>query len=264
MVVPGETCPTGGSSVAGVAFYDGGNYPGYDGALFFADYSRDCIWAMRAGSGRAPRSRAPAHLRRRSGEPGRPADRPGRRPLLRRLRRRHGPADPLLQRQPAARRGRNGEPDGRRDAAHRQFNGSGSSDPDAGDTSRYAWDLDGDGALRRLDDRRTPTRRTPPPARYVARLRVTDAAGASARVADDHGRQHRPVGRRSRPVGGDDLARRRGHLLLGLRDRSRAGHAARVARSAGSSSCTTARRTATAHDPVVLGRRERLVHGAGP
>jgi hypothetical protein len=55
-VVSGETCPTGGSSPAGLAFYPaatdgGGPYPdGYDGALFFADYSRQCIWAMRAGS----------------------------------------------------------------------------------------------------------------------------------------------------------------------------------------------------------------------
>jgi glucose/arabinose dehydrogenase len=52
-VVPGETCPTGSSSIAGLAFYHGGPYPPqYDGALFFADYSRDCIWAMfPAGNG---------------------------------------------------------------------------------------------------------------------------------------------------------------------------------------------------------------------
>ncbi len=53
-VVGGETCPTGSSSIAGLAFETGSNYPGtYDGALFFADYSRDCIWVMRAnGDGR--------------------------------------------------------------------------------------------------------------------------------------------------------------------------------------------------------------------
>jgi PKD repeat protein len=46
-VVPGETCPTGSSSISGLAFYNGGSYPAtYNGALFFADYSRDCIWAM--------------------------------------------------------------------------------------------------------------------------------------------------------------------------------------------------------------------------
>ena len=47
LVVPGETCPTGSSSISGLAFYNGGNYPAaYTGALFFADYSRECIWAM--------------------------------------------------------------------------------------------------------------------------------------------------------------------------------------------------------------------------
>ncbi|MGH9896574.1 MAG: LamG-like jellyroll fold domain-containing protein, partial [bacterium] len=46
-VVPGETCPTGTSSISGLAFYDSGAYPTkYDGALFFSDYSRKCIWAM--------------------------------------------------------------------------------------------------------------------------------------------------------------------------------------------------------------------------
>jgi glucose/arabinose dehydrogenase/PKD repeat protein len=46
-VVPGETCPTGSSSITGMAFYDGATYPAnYAGALFFADYSRDCIWVM--------------------------------------------------------------------------------------------------------------------------------------------------------------------------------------------------------------------------
>ncbi|MBB2948440.1 glucose/arabinose dehydrogenase [Actinoplanes lutulentus] len=48
-VVSGEACPTGGSSISGMAFYPaaGGDYPAqYRGALFFADYTRDCIWAM--------------------------------------------------------------------------------------------------------------------------------------------------------------------------------------------------------------------------
>ena len=50
-VIPGETCPTGGSSVTGLAFYGGGSYPAsYNGGLFFADYSRNCIWFMPAGA----------------------------------------------------------------------------------------------------------------------------------------------------------------------------------------------------------------------
>src|SRR6266511_2191696 len=55
-VVPGESCPTGSSSISGMAFAgSGGNYPAtYDGALFFADYSRDCIWVMRKGTNGLP------------------------------------------------------------------------------------------------------------------------------------------------------------------------------------------------------------------
>ncbi|HSO55524.1 MAG TPA: PQQ-dependent sugar dehydrogenase, partial [Actinomycetes bacterium] len=57
LVVPGETCPSGGSSTAGVTFYPaaGGPYPAdYRGALFFADYTRDCIWVMRTGTNGLP------------------------------------------------------------------------------------------------------------------------------------------------------------------------------------------------------------------
>ena len=54
-VVTGETCPSGSSSISGLAFYEGGDYPvEYADALFFADYSRDCIWAMRAGANGLP------------------------------------------------------------------------------------------------------------------------------------------------------------------------------------------------------------------
>jgi glucose/arabinose dehydrogenase len=54
-VVPGESCPTGGSSITGLAFYNGGSYPSsYDGALFFGDHTRNCIWAMLPGSNGLP------------------------------------------------------------------------------------------------------------------------------------------------------------------------------------------------------------------
>jgi uncharacterized repeat protein (TIGR01451 family) len=56
-VVSGETCPTGSSSISGMAFYPqtGGTYPSaYNGALFFADHSRNCIWVMFAGSNGLP------------------------------------------------------------------------------------------------------------------------------------------------------------------------------------------------------------------
>lgn len=53
VLVPGEDdpggCSHGSSSTTGLAFYptSGGNFPAqYNGALFMADYSRNCIWAM--------------------------------------------------------------------------------------------------------------------------------------------------------------------------------------------------------------------------
>ncbi len=55
-VVQGDSCPTAnGSSVTGEAFYTGGSYPAaYNGALIFADHTRNCIWAMLAGSNGLP------------------------------------------------------------------------------------------------------------------------------------------------------------------------------------------------------------------
>jgi hypothetical protein len=63
-VVPNESCPTGSSSVAGLEFEfaaSPSSYPAeYDDALFFADYSRDCIWVMLKGADGNP---APGQIR---------------------------------------------------------------------------------------------------------------------------------------------------------------------------------------------------------
>jgi glucose/arabinose dehydrogenase len=54
-VVGGEGCPSGSSSISGLDFYQSGPFPNsYDGALFFADYSRSCIWAMLPGGNGLP------------------------------------------------------------------------------------------------------------------------------------------------------------------------------------------------------------------
>src|SRR5215468_4846670 len=53
VVYPG--CRSGGSSITGVAFYQGGSYPTeYNGALFFADHTRNEIWAMLPGTNGLP------------------------------------------------------------------------------------------------------------------------------------------------------------------------------------------------------------------
>ena len=95
-VVSGETCPTAnGSSITGIAFATSATtYPApYNTALFFADHSRNCIWAMLQGVERSARSLESPHVRGGGVEPGGPADRTRRQPLLRRFRRRHDPAD---------------------------------------------------------------------------------------------------------------------------------------------------------------------------
>lgn len=54
-VVAGDGCATDGSSITGLAFYEGGGFPDeYDGALFFGDYSRRCVWVMTPGSDGVP------------------------------------------------------------------------------------------------------------------------------------------------------------------------------------------------------------------
>src|SRR5262249_32632525 len=54
-VVVGDGCAMEESSISGIAFYDGGAYPAqYNGALFFADYSRQCVWTMFTGADGLP------------------------------------------------------------------------------------------------------------------------------------------------------------------------------------------------------------------
>ena len=54
-VVPGESCTSGSSSISGLAFYTGDVFPpDYKDALFFSDYSRNCIWVMYRGANGLP------------------------------------------------------------------------------------------------------------------------------------------------------------------------------------------------------------------
>ena len=156
-------------------------YPAaYEGALFFADYSRDCIWAMLAGANGLPNPATIADVRRRRGEPGRPRDRPGRRPLLRRPRRRHDPADPLLRGQPAADgRASRATPDERRGAAHRQLRRHRLERPRRRRHAHLRLGSRRRRAVRRLDAARPTAFTYTAAGSYTARLRVTDTAGAS-------------------------------------------------------------------------------------
>ena len=96
-VVPGESrARTEARRISGLSFEfapTGSTFPAeYQGALFFADYSRDCIWAMTKNGNADPESAG--HLETfvaDAAEPGEPRVRPRWDPLLRRLRRRDDP-----------------------------------------------------------------------------------------------------------------------------------------------------------------------------
>jgi PKD repeat protein len=180
-VVEGETCPTGSSSVAGLQFEfnNAGNYPAeYDNALFFADYSRDCIWAMLKGADGHP---APGQIRTFVAGAANPVnlemgpdgnlyyvDFDG--GTIRRI-------SYFASNQPPTAVAAATPTSGPAPLAV-TFDGSGSSDPDAGSVLTYAWDLDGDG---QFDDSAAvrPTYTYAANGSYPAALRVTDAQGAS-------------------------------------------------------------------------------------
>jgi uncharacterized repeat protein (TIGR01451 family) len=186
-VVPGESCPpnpdgTGASSsTAGVAFYTGGPFPdSYDGALFFADYSRDCIWVMFPGTNGLPNPNNKATFVA-----------PAANPVDLQV----GPDGALYypdfdggtirriayaaNQPPIA--SATGSPTNGPAPLTVNFDGSGSSDPEGGPLA-YAWDLDGDGAF---DDSTAvqPTYTYTQPGTYNARLRVTDNQNQSATSA---------------------------------------------------------------------------------
>jgi glucose/arabinose dehydrogenase len=180
-VVPGETCPTGSSSIAGLAFefYSGGPYPAaYDGALFFADYSRDCIWAMKKDANGLP---APGLLETFVAPAANPVDiqiSPGGELFyadfdggtIRRVRYVAANQPPVAVASASPTTGPT--------PLTVNFDGSGSSDPD-GDAISHAWDLDGDDVY---DDSTAaqPTFTYTQSGTYTTRLRVTDSHGASA------------------------------------------------------------------------------------
>jgi PKD repeat protein len=187
-VVPGDGCPLGnGSVISAISFYPGGGYPGtYNGALFFGDHSRNCIWAMLRGANGLPNSNnlqafvvdPNSHPVDLATDPatgdlfyvsfeGVPSEGGGQ---VRRIRWVGGNNPP----QAVA----SANPTSGPAPLNVQFTGSGSSDPD-GDAISYAWDLDGDGGH---DDSTAanPSFTYATVGTYQVTLRVTDARGASS------------------------------------------------------------------------------------
>jgi glucose/arabinose dehydrogenase len=185
----GDGCnPTPGSAVAGLAFYDPNGVPAeaafgpeYDGALFFSDAARGCIWTMEGGPGGAPDPTTVANFAIKGSESFTPVD------IV------EGPdgalyvpnfyADSIVEIRyfPG-----NQAPTAQLIADQTygpaplnvHFDASGSSDPDlgSGDNLHFAWDLNGDGEF---DDGTAATAER----EYTEEANVT----AKVRVSDDYG-----------------------------------------------------------------------------
>lgn len=180
-IVPGESCPSGSSSIAGMRIYDGADATSFPGiwanALFFADYSRDCIWVMRAGADGLP-------------DPGtrQTFDAGASNPVWLEV----GPDGALyyadfdggrvmriqstaVNQSPTA--ALSADTTSGHAPLEVHFDGTASIDPDH-DSLAYAWDLDGDGAL---DDSTsaTPTYTYTAEGSYRVTLRVSDGRGGS-------------------------------------------------------------------------------------
>jgi PKD repeat protein/glucose/arabinose dehydrogenase len=173
-------CPAHpGATIAGLAFHPpGGGYAArFDNALFFADYTDNCIWAMRAGTNGLP---DPAQLESVVVGAWNPVDV------------KLGPDGRIyyvdyldgeihrLEYDP------NSEPTARATASPTSgaapltvsFDGTSSTDPDGG-TLAYSWDLDGDGAFDDSTSAR-PMYTYQYPGTFPAKLRVVDSQGASS------------------------------------------------------------------------------------
>jgi PKD repeat protein len=178
-VVNGETCSVGSSAITGLAFYRGGTYPAfYDGALFFTDYARGCIWVMFENATGVPDPGTRAVFRSGAASPVDLQIGPGGDLFyadivggtIRRIRFSAGnqPPTAVLQGQPLS-----------GDAPLTvSFSGASSTDPDPGDSLTYSWDLDGDGVFGD-STAAAPVFTYNASGNYIVRLRVTDNKGAS-------------------------------------------------------------------------------------
>ena len=175
-VVAGESCPTGSSSVSGLAFYGTGAYPlTYDGALFFGDYSRRCIWVMFPDGGGNP---DPTNLATFAAGAASPVDLE------------IGPEGDLFYVDHSGGTVRRVQffaptpiatamPTSGAAPLLVQFDGSGSLPARPGDTLTYAWDLDGDGNFTDSTDPQ-PSFTYDATGVYSTRLRVTDNHGVAS------------------------------------------------------------------------------------
>jgi glucose/arabinose dehydrogenase len=177
-----DTCPTSnGSSITGIAFYHGGNYPSsYNGALFFADHTRNCIWVAKVGSNGLPDM---SNVQMFDSAPDLPVDLqvgPGGdlyyvsldHGTMNRIEYTAAPSNTPPIAKITADKTNGSTP------LTVNFDGTGSSDPDTGDTLSYSWDLNGDGTFGDSAAPK-PSFTYTTGGTYTVKLRVTDSHGAS-------------------------------------------------------------------------------------
>ena len=183
-VVSYTGCHTGGSSITGVTFYEGGSYPAqYNGALFFGDHTRNEIWAMLPGTNGLPdpsRLQSFVGVDATGGAAGHPVDL------------KIGPGGDLFyvdmddgEVHRITYAGANQPPTAVITANPTNgpvpltvsFNGTGSSDPEGRPLS-YSWDLNGDGTFGDATGSTASYTYTAAGVYHPA-LRVTDDQGAS-------------------------------------------------------------------------------------
>jgi glucose/arabinose dehydrogenase/PKD repeat protein len=183
-VVAYAGCHTGGSSITGIAFYQGGSYPTqYNGALFFGDHTRNEIWAMLPGANGLPdpsRLQSFVGVDATGGAAGHPVDL------------KIGPGGDLFyvdmedgtvhrisftaaNQPPTAVVSAN--PTNGPVPLTVTFDGTGSTDPEGSPLS-YTWDLNGDGVFGDATGP-TATFTYTTAGVYTASLRVTDDQGAT-------------------------------------------------------------------------------------
>jgi glucose/arabinose dehydrogenase/chitodextrinase len=174
-----DNCDPGGNSISGIEFYpnSGGSFPAsFQGSLFFADYSRECIWVMKKGTNGLP---DPTKIEMFANLGIYPVDL------------KVGPNGDLFFVDIGfgqIRRITYTGSENRAPVAHIQasptygpaplevgFDASGSTDAD-GDTLTYAWDLDDDGQYD--DSTEAFPRQTYAAGPHEVGLKVTDAHGA--------------------------------------------------------------------------------------
>ena len=174
--IAGEDCPSSGASVSGISFVPTTNqYPAaYQGALFFSDYSRNCMWVMQrsATSGALP---DPANVKVFREDASGPVDLQA------------GPGGYLYyvdlfdgtvgridysSTKPVA--SFTATPSSGAAPLPVAFDASASNDPD-GTTLTYAWKF-GDGTT---GTGKTPAHTYQQPGRYTVELTVTDVSGAT-------------------------------------------------------------------------------------